>query len=131
MASLSITFTNAELELRRAASTCSATDSPTVYRPQIRVSNRTSNGPDAGNKLLPLSGAGPHTLAWPTGLLAVGFYIRNLDENGALYSLTLSREGGDQIAPDVRGMYLVECSETNRITGVTLAGSGSFEWCAW
>ena len=128
---LSITVC-AELELRRSTtSSCGSTDSPTVYRPQLRTANSSSSGPDAGNKLLPLTTAGPHTLAWPTGLLATGFYIRALDENAAEYDLTLAREGGAQVASGVRGMYFLEASESNRIIGVTLSGSGNFEWAAW
>jgi len=130
MANLSITFSG-ELELRRSTTTCGGTDSPTVYRPRIRTENSSSSGPDAGNKLLPLTSAGPHTLAWPTGLLAVGFYIGSLDENGPEVSLSISRQSGGPEVTTVRGMYFHEYPSANRVTAVSVTGTGSFEWCAW
>jgi len=65
---------------------------------------------------------------WTNGLAATVFYLRVLSEAALTLRLTLETTGAVTIP--CQGVVMMELPSTDRVTGLEIQGSGSFEWQA-
>lgn len=117
-----------DLQLQQSAGCSGASDAGAVY--VLRLTSPSLQGEQqVGQKLGTLDSLTPVALPWPSGLEAKVVYFRGLGERD-LWSLTVSYTSGDVVIP-ATGLVMLEAQADDLITGVALAGTGSFEWAAW
>ncbi len=124
---LQISFT-ADLLLQLSAGCSGQADAGLGYLPRLTSANLSADV-QVGSKLASVDG-GPVSLGLPANMLGRALYFRALGPRDPwVVSVTYATTG--QVDQPIQGMLLLEAQPGDEVIGVSVTGSGEFEWCVW